>query len=568
MWGGLRLGAAAAIAATLISLTFFAVAAQAANVRVDEAGREDLAGFTPAVLYYEAEPGEANHLTISVTSESNGFFQLGLLDTGAEIHSGSGCGGGGSVGTAVSCALRMPLAPVVKTCARPCGPLVERSGWATNLHVSLGNGGSYFDAASIPDAPDFTYGNGGPAQTVVMEVSGGSGDDRISTAGGNDVIDPGAGADHVSAHAGADEIKATAQPDGPDVYDLGSVVDANSVDYRLRTSPIRYDANTDIGGAPDENDQISGAREIFGSSADDTMVGGSASESFFGLGGDDELVGKAGRDRLDGGAGDNLLDGGEGLDLLEAEDGADLAKGGYDADYIFLRGGDDVARGDQGDDRMLLGSGNDRGFGGEGGDTILGGADADTIYGDYGSNWLIGGPGPDRIVAGTGEDTILAGTDTTSVYEPDPPSYRNPTGRLDSWRDTIDCGGGAAKVSLNPWDAARNCGRVAMVRAVELGPPVLDSDTGTTILPVGIRGPGRLKLYGTEVATVLEVSRRTARLHGFGPLRLPVRPRGRALRELRQGKEVSLRVKLRYTPDGGLPRIREATVRLRRTGAA
>ena len=546
----------------------FASGAQAANVRVDESGEASLSGFAPAVLYYEAAPGEANHLTIAVASEADGFFHLELIDTGAEIAPGAGCSGGGPAGTAASCTLRMPLAPEVKTCARPCGPPVARVGWETKFHVSLGDGGSYFDAASIPDASDATYGNGGPAQTAIMEVNGGSGADRISTAGGNDVIDPGAGADRVSSHAGADEVKATPEPDGPDSYDLGSIDDQNAVDYRLRTSPILYDAGAHAGGSAGENDQIYGARTIVGGSADDRIVGSRANESFLGLAGNDELVGKAGRDVLDGGEGDNRLDGGEGLDRLEAEEGDDFAKGGYDGDYFYLRGGDDVAIGEQGDDRLLLGPGDDRGFGDEGEDTIYGEEGTDSIFGGYASNWLIGGPGADRMVAGTGADTILAGTNTKMVNEPDTPNYRNPLGALDSWRDTIVCDGRAAKVSLNPWDDARRCARTAVVRAVELGHLIQGPEAGTATLPVGIRGPGKVKLYGKGVATALEASSRQARIRNGSPLKLPIRVRGQALRKLRRDREVSLRVKLRYLPDGGLARIRMTTVRVRLDRAA
>jgi hypothetical protein len=562
MRGQWKWQAATAIAVAQVSLTF-AVTAHAASVRVDESGEGDLRGFAPAVLYYDAGPDEASHLTVSVVSESDGFFHLEIIDTRAAIHSGPGCTGGGIAGVAISCTLRMPLAPEINSCARPCGPPVARMGWATSFHVSLGNGGSYFDAASLPNASNATYGNGRPAETVSMEVSGGSGDDRVSTAGGNDIIDPGTGADHVSSHGGDDEVKETAQPDGPDVYDLGSITEENSVDFRLRTSPILYNATAGIGGASGENDRISGARVIVGGSADDTIVGGSANESFSGLGGNDELTGKEGRDLLDGGSGDNRLYGDEGTDRLEAEDGADLAEGGYDEDYFRLRGGDDVADGDQGNDRLLLGSGNDRGYGGDGEDTIFGDQGEDTIFGEYASNWVIGGPGADRLVAGVGEDTILAGTNTTMVNEPDPPRYRNPDGGLDSWRDTIYCGDRAAKVSLNPWDDARRCRRTALVRAVELGPTVTDSVNGTAILSVGIRGPGRLKLYGKGISTVLKTPRYMARLRSGDPLRLPIRPRSQALWELRHDHKIRLRIKLRYVPDGGLPRIREATIRLR-----
>jgi len=556
-----RQGVAAIAAVTAVLL--FAATAQAAEVEVSESDEADIAGFAPAVLHYDAEPGEANHLTVSVVSEADGFFQLELIDTGAAIQPGPGCTGGGAVGVAASCRLRMPLAPEVKMCARPCGPLVARIGWETTFRVTLGNGGSYFDAASIPDASAATYGNGGPAQTVRMEVSGGSGDDRISTAGGNDVIDPGTGADRVIAHAGDDEVKATAEPDGTDAYDLGAATEKNAIDYGLRSGPISYDARAELGGAAGENDRISGASVIVGGAGDDTIVGYRANESFSGGAGNDLLVGKQGRDVLDGGTGDNRLDGGEGGDRLEAGDGADLAEGGYDADYIWLAGGDDVAEGNQGDDHLRLGPGDDRGAGNLGSDVVYGDEGADTILGGYAANWLIGGLGPDKIVTGSDEDTILAGTDTAFVNEPDAPDYRNPKGWLDSWRDTIICGGRAAKVSLNPWDDARRCRRTALIRAVELGRLLPASTTGTATLEVGVRGPGKLKLYGPEVATVRAQPERAARRGNGDPLRMPIRVRGRALREVRRGHEVHLRVTLRYQPKGGLPRTRKATLRLR-----
>ncbi len=562
---------AAALIVVLVALAG-AGGAQAASVQVQE--DTDLSlddGYSDAVLRFEAAPGEASHLTISVRSEDADFYRLELVETGAELHPGPGCSGGGAPGVVVECVLRRPRAVDRMSCPRSCIFPDFNTGWAISFHILLGDRGSYLDAASIPDMP-VDRSTGRPARTVAMEVVGGSGDDRISTAGGDDVIDPGTGSDHVSSHGGPDEIRTTASPDGPDIYELGPGDDANTVDdavntvdYHLRSEPVVYAPGR--GGAAGEKDRITGARKVVGGSAADTIVGGPEEEVLEGMDGDDELIGNAGGDLLYGGEGDNHLDGGDGNDRLETEVGADRAEGGPDDDALYLGGGPDIGSGGAGHDDIELKAGADYARGGRGDDTIDGDAGADRIFGDSGANSLMGGLGPDLLVGGPDNDVIMAGT-TVGYFFLRPREPRDPVGLLDSWSDRIRCGGRGTVVSLNPWDRARNCRTLLPVHAVELGRRALGADAGTATLLVGVRGPGKVTASGPGVRTVVTTLDRSARFGTLDdPLPLMLRLRGRARQRLLGAGRATLRLRLVYRPRGGLPRARMARIAVREATA-
>jgi len=184
--------------------------------------------------------------------------------------------------------------------------------------------------------------------------------------------------------------RATGDTDGSFEMPLGLPVpilgDIQFVDYMTGNADTPYELlvdGVDVGVIP--TTQI-----IFGSTGDDTFLGGDADDSIFGGAGKDNIVGWKGADYIEGNAGDDILSGGDGADRLFGGSGEDRIEGGNDADYI--EGG----------------AGNDTLFGDAGSDTIIGGSGNDTLQGDKGDDTLKGGVGYDtyKFNSGDGKDTI------------------------------------------------------------------------------------------------------------------------------------------------------------------
>jgi Ca2+-binding RTX toxin-like protein len=232
-------------------------------------------------------------------------------------------------------------------------------------------------------------------------VSGGTGDDEITTLDGDDDIDGGDGADTISSGAGVDTI------DGDD----GSADGAG-------------DAGDDIDAGPGDDvavDGNGGADEISGGDGNDT------------------LDGEGGADQLNGDDGDDLLRGGPGNDILRGRsatagaDGNDTLEGGADSDSLRGNDGDDTLSGGSGDDATLDGGAGDDTIGGEaadcssagtGDDGLTGGPGADVLRGCSGDDvldggteddTLDGGPGCDGIAGGDGRDTVTYASRATGV---------------------------------------------------------------------------------------------------------------------------------------------------------
>ncbi|HEU4598770.1 MAG TPA: calcium-binding protein, partial [Solirubrobacterales bacterium] len=482
-------------------------------------------------------------------------------DAGASLTPGRGCSGGGAPGVPVDCLVHRFHQWEFEYCGRDCARLIPGTGWFPRFSITLGDGGSSFEAP--PSSPA-----GEPP--IPMEVSGGSGGDLIVSSDGDDKISPGSGHDTVHAGAGSDWITATAAPDGPDLYDFGTGF--GFADYAPRSAPVIFRASnpTEV-GAPGENDTLVGVSGIRGGSGDDTLVGGPTVTVLEGEAGADALVGGPGDDRLIGGPGPDHYEGGPGNDELAegvanhfpSNDGANetnVADGGAGNDYLVLGAGPDVAVGGPGDDVARMGAGDDVAHGGEGADTILGNDGNDLIEGEAGDDLLVGGRGSDRYLAGAGDDRVLAGSVPEEGYELEIPSLRPPFAEVDSWRDEIDCGEGADVAALNPWDRATGCERERPVQAVEVGGRRPNQNRGTAWLRVGIASAGVLKVSGPSIRTV------TMRRHDADPIRassqyldgfpVQIRPRGAALAKLRRGGRVKVAIRLSFHPKFGFTRSR------------
>ena len=168
-----------------------------------------------------------------------------------------------------------------------------------------------------------------------------------------------------------------------------------------------------------------------GTGAAETLTGTDAGDNLFGFAGNDVLNGLAGVDCLIGGPGNDRMNGGDGTDTLEGNSGNDLALGGA---------GNDRANGGSGRDRLSGGAGNDRLNGVGGNDSLSGGAGNDTLSGSTGNDKLSGGSGKNRYSGGSGNDTINA--------------------RNRRKRETVDCGPGRDRATVDRGDRVKRCERV------------------------------------------------------------------------------------------------------------
>lgn len=484
-------------AAALAAIALSTAPAYAAEVSIKET-----AGDTnTAVLTFDAAPGEDNQLTIRSRSKSGDFLHLEVLDAGAPVNPGPGCTGGGALGTPVACEMHVPRSTEQKSDGKIVLP-VPGTGWSDSMSIQLGDGNNVFDGSSFTAR----Y-----AESVSMNVVSGAGRDRVLTGGGYDKVDPGPGLDEVHSGGADDRVEATPQPDGPDLYDLGSSGD--TISYQQRTTPVIVRGST--GGAPGEKDSILGAYELIGGSAGDTLTGRYG--QIVGGPGDDTLAIPPRHDRreganfysLEGGPGDDTLSAGsgrrDGYDDVHGGAGADVLYGREGEDFLFGGAGADVIHGDGGPDRIQAGTGNDVSFGGPGPDVVVGetdegdeaptdGPDDDTIYGGRGddmieegrgSDRLDGGPGRDQLDGGFGADRLMGGGSRDFLVGDKGfdrlfgggGSDRLLSGRYrldedavfffgapNDGHDLVDCGPGHDFAAANPWDPSEGCETVRIVR--------------------------------------------------------------------------------------------------------
>jgi len=152
-------------------------------------------------------------------------------------------------------------------------------------------------------------------------LTGGAGLDTLDGGAGDDTLDGGGDADTESGGAGDDTFRQGAAATGADTIDGGD--DLDTILY-TRSTPVTVLADGTAGsGATGEGDAVSGlevfrlgsAADVFrGTDADETVSGGQGADDLDGAGGDDTLLGGGGGDRLTGGPGRDLLDGGGGTD--------------------------------------------------------------------------------------------------------------------------------------------------------------------------------------------------------------------------------------------------------------
>ena len=215
-------------------------------------------------------------------------------------------------------------------------------------------------------------------------LDGGADNDTLSSGNGNDTVDGGFGNDVINT------TDSTSSPDraypglytadtdpnddrdnvtggsGDDTITTGD--DADTISGGDGNDQINAGDDADLVSAGDGNDMVlgqEGSDTITGDIGNDTIYGGSpddATDPTHQLDAVDPDTGNN-RDSLTGGAGNDAIYGGDDDDTLEGGNGADLLNGGID------------------EDSLLGGAGNDTLYGGQGADTVTGGGDRDVIIG-------------------------------------------------------------------------------------------------------------------------------------------------------------------------------------------
>jgi Ca2+-binding RTX toxin-like protein len=237
--------------------------------------------------------------------------------------------------------------------------------------------------------------------TYNVTLLGEAGVDKLTGGAGNDTIDGGSGNDTKldGGAGGADTLKGGSGLDSG--ISGGTGVDTFSYDDG-RTAGV----TATIGGAniPDDDrlDAATGIEILAGSDRGDVLTGTTAADSLAGNDGDDILVGRTGSDTLSGGAGRDVAS------YADRTGAVSATLGGTNTDT-------DAYTGIEG---------------------LTGGSGADRLTGDGAANVLDGGPGQDVLNGAAGDDVIEA---------------------RDLGPDSIDCGDGSDRATLDPVDVATNC---------------------------------------------------------------------------------------------------------------
>jgi hypothetical protein len=149
-----------------------------------------------------------------------------------------------------------------------------------------------------------------------------------------------------------------------------------------------------------------GPDRLFGTDADDGLVGHAGNDKMFGRGDRDCLLGQKGQDKLNGDDGDDFEVGAQGRDHVSGEAGSDDLRGGTAADLVDGDAGSDMERGGPGGDILRGGPGRDVLNGNSGGDSILGAAGNDVLRGGGGNDLIDSRAGRDKVFCGPGHDAV------------------------------------------------------------------------------------------------------------------------------------------------------------------
>jgi Ca2+-binding RTX toxin-like protein len=263
-------------------------------------------------------------------------------------------------------------------------------------------GGGWYRFADTAGKNSVTY-----AAFEQLDVTGGSGDDRLWAWGNDDKINGGAGNDTITGGGGNDTLTGGI---GNDIFVYGSfsnggdiITDATGGDA-IRVNDRNFTGGAVTlgnGGTVLTNqvqltvDAVNNQSFLYiGSDATpgaDVVINllGTYDTSSFSLTGRYIKITKGSSNP--GTPGDDIIPGTSGNDDLSGGDGNDQLDG---------KGGDDTLNGDNGNDTLIGGTGND---------TLIGGAGNDSLNGGFGSDTLTGGIGADKFVYTVAMDTPVGG---------------------------------------------------------------------------------------------------------------------------------------------------------------
>jgi Ca2+-binding RTX toxin-like protein len=216
-------------------------------------------------------------------------------------------------------------------------------------------------------------------------LSGGQGDDLMTSGSGEDSLDGGAGTDTLDAGGGNDFLNGGLVNfvQGQEANDtLNGGAGADKLLFYGSAGSDQLNAATPDGSfsAGGFTDTYTGIEDfiLFGLGGNDTLTGASGLDQLAGGDGDDVLTGGGDPDVLDGNSGNDVLSGGLGEDLLigdsptDAPPNDDQLNGGEGGDFLLPSQGSDIVRGGLGDDLIeedLFGIENDNWDGQEGSDS-------------------------------------------------------------------------------------------------------------------------------------------------------------------------------------------------------
>ncbi len=265
-------------------------------------------------------------------------------------------------------------------------------------------------------------------------VSGGAGNDRITTLEGNDTITGGTGNDTISSGGGNDTILFGTGSNGSDAIDggVGSLdrIVANAAGVTIGLMSISGIEVIDAGGFANIRIVGTTSANSFDFSAA-TLIGIASIDAGAG---NDTVLGSASNDVIIGGAGNDLLRGGGGNDIFRVgtSGGTDTHDGGEGADRIEASAAN-VALTVTGTNIVGVETISSAGYAGfklvgttaantldfsglvlSGVALISGGSGNDVITGSSGADFIEGGVGKDTLTGGAGGDMFIFTSTTHS----------------------------------------------------------------------------------------------------------------------------------------------------------